>query len=42
VLVFNSWPDALSLVGLIVLFVSGLASFTVANKGRAVLATDKK
>ncbi|SFV07346.1 DMT family transporter [Pseudoduganella namucuonensis] len=42
VLVFDSWPDALSLIGLVVLFVSGLASFTVANQGRVALAADNK
>jgi drug/metabolite transporter (DMT)-like permease len=41
VLVFDSWPDALSLSGLVVLFISGLASFTIATPGRAAPATGK-
>jgi drug/metabolite transporter (DMT)-like permease len=41
VLVFDSWPDALSQAGLAVLFISGLASFAAANRGSAALAPVK-
>ncbi|MGH1542037.1 MAG: DMT family transporter [Arenicella sp.] len=32
IVVFNAWPDKLSLIGLVILFTSGLISFVVANK----------
>lgn len=41
VLVFDSWPDALSLIGLTILFVSGLASFAVANRNPAPVVANK-
>jgi len=33
-LVFNDWPDGLSLIGLVVILVSGLSSFWLVGRGR--------
>jgi drug/metabolite transporter (DMT)-like permease len=41
VILFNEWPDQYSLIGLVVIFLSGILSFVFANRKNAAPVTAK-